>query len=239
MAFVLASALAAALLFASANDPVRTLPDAYKLQFENAWVKIVRVLYAPHVKLPSHDHPQMATAYVYLSDAGPVIFRHGGRGGAVTRPATKAGGFRLFRGVPNEVHEVENTADTASEFLRVELKTEPRNARTLRGRFPRDVVESGENLERIEFENEQVRITRLICAPGRTLRVATDGDPTLLVALSPARLDVTRGSGAPITVTLSNGQERWIDADQTEVLANRGGQSAEMLRFDFKTRPID
>jgi len=30
-----------------AQDPLRLLPDAYKLEFENEWVKVVRVHYAP------------------------------------------------------------------------------------------------------------------------------------------------------------------------------------------------
>ena len=37
-----------------AQDPLKTLPNAYKLQFENEWVKVVRVHYEPHEKLPAH-----------------------------------------------------------------------------------------------------------------------------------------------------------------------------------------
>ena len=37
---------------------------------------------------------------------------------------------------------------------------------TLKGRFYREVVTPGENLEKVQFENDQVRITRLLLAPG-------------------------------------------------------------------------
>lgn len=126
-------ALAAAALAASgvlAQDPLLVLPHAYKLELENDWVKVVRVRYAPHETLKAHDHTQAAAAYVYLNDAGPVVFKHDY--GAVTRPATKAGSFRLYKAV-REIHEVENPNDAPSEFVRVELKTDPINDRLREG----------------------------------------------------------------------------------------------------------
>jgi hypothetical protein len=57
-----------------AQDPFKVAPKAYKLDFENEWVKVARVHYAPHEKIPVHDHAKTAAAYVYLNDGGPVIF---------------------------------------------------------------------------------------------------------------------------------------------------------------------
>jgi hypothetical protein len=132
-------ALVLALLIATqpapSNDPVMTLPDSYKLQFENEWVKVVKVTYGPYVKLPAHSHTTWAAAYVYLNDADPVVFRHTDQEyHAITRPATKAKSFRVNRAM-QEQHEVENTSARASEFLRVEFKTEQREPDTMRGRF--------------------------------------------------------------------------------------------------------
>ena len=77
---------------ALAQDPLKVAPQAYKLESENEWVKVMRVHYGPHEKIPPHDHTERAAAYVYLNDGGPVIFKHIGlEYGAVTRPATKAG----------------------------------------------------------------------------------------------------------------------------------------------------
>src|SRR5690242_17028011 len=82
------------------QDPLKTLPNAYKLEFENEYVRVVRVHYAPHEKLPAHEHTLTASAYVYLSDGGPVVFNHIDKDyGAVTRPATKAGSFRVYHGI--------------------------------------------------------------------------------------------------------------------------------------------
>lgn len=220
---------------ALAQDPLKLLPQAYKLQFENAWVKVVRVHYEPRVKLPAHEHTQTASAYVYLNDGGPVVFNHIDHVyGAVTRQPTKAGSFRLYHAV-QELHEVENKSDLPSDFLRVEFKTEPLNERSLYGRFYREPYPAGENFQKLQFENEQIRITRLVCAPGKKLDVSTGpSEPTLLIALTPARLKVNKSA----RLTLDLGQSRWIDLNQQEQLENTGNSSAEMLRFDFKSKPL-
>ena len=219
------------------QDAVKTLPESYKLQFENDWVKIVRVHYEPLAKLPPHTHTELATAYVYLNDSGPVIFKHVGTDyGPATRPATKAGAFRLYRGL-EELHEVENTSPLPSDFLRVEFKTDPKEPRSLKGKFFRESYPAGENFEKIQFENVQVRITRLAVAPGRSLDLsASPAEPTLLVALSNARIEASR-SNAPSEVALVPGQERWLDAGTREQLRNAGAEAAELLRFEFKTAP--
>ena len=209
---------------ALAQDAVTTLPDAYKLQFENAWVRIVRVHYGPNAKLPLHTHTQYGAAYVYLNNSGPVTFRHGGEAtGAVTRPATRAGSFRLYRAI-REAHAVENTTAAASDFLRVEFKTEPLDEPTLRGRFFRDSSPET-HIERVQFENAQVRITRILVGPGRRLELKAAAEPALLVAL-------TNTSFGTI------GKDRWLEPGSSLTLENAGAEPSEALRFDLKTRPV-
>ena len=211
---------------ADAQDAVTTVPGSYTRQFENDWVRVVRVHYAPHATLPTHTHPARACAYVYLNDSGPVLFKHAGDDArVVTRPPTKAGAFRLFRGV-EESHGVENTSDLPSDFLRVEFKTDPKAPMTLRGKFFRETPPPGESVEKVQFENVQVRVTRLVIAAGRQLDVRTTAqEPSLLIA-------VTAGG------TLSLGQERWFDTNASESIRNAGTEPIELLRFDFKTAPI-
>ena len=144
-----------------AQDPVKVASQNYKLEFENEWVKVLRVHYGAKEKIPEHDHPATGTAYVYLNDSGPVIFKHVGLSyGAVTRPATKAGSFRLYRAT-KETHEVENPSDTPSDFLRVEFKTEPTGERKLYGKFFREEVPAGGNFQKMQFENEWVKVLRV------------------------------------------------------------------------------
>ncbi|MFY9607771.1 MAG: hypothetical protein WAU45_04045 [Blastocatellia bacterium] len=224
---------------ALAQDPLKALPQAYKLVFENDWVKVTRVHYAPNEKLPAHEHTQTASGYVYLNDGGPVVFNHIGLDyGAVTRPATKAGSFRLYRGL-KEIHEVENKSDLPSDFLRVEFKTEPINDKVLRGRFFREDYPAGENFQKVQFENEQVRITRLVCAPGKRLDVSTGpSEPALLVALTPSKFRVHENKGKGSALELKTGQTGWVPTSQQKGFENTGAAPAEMLRFDFKTKPL-
>lgn len=221
---------------AFAQDPTKITPEAYQTAFENEYVKVQRVHYAPRVKLPEHDHTAFASAYVYLNDAGPVIFKHIGLSyGAVTRPAVKAGSFRLYKGV-KETHEVESLSDTPSDFLRVEFKTDPgKEPNSLRGKFFREEVPAGENFQKVQFENEQVRITRLICAAGKNcLEVANATEPILFVGLTAAQFKI----GPDRNIKLLPGDTHWVAAGKRVAGENSGKEAAELLRFDFKTVPL-
>jgi hypothetical protein len=133
-------------------------------------VKVVRVRYAPKAVVAAHSHTEQASAYVYLNDGGPILFKHEGLPyAAVTRPATKAGSFRVYKGI-KEVHSVENPTETLSDFLRVEFKTESIDNVTLRGKFFRDATIPAATQERVQFENAQIRISRVIVASSERLK---------------------------------------------------------------------
>ena len=205
----------------SAQEGTVTLPRNYKVQFENAWVKVTAVRYGPNEKLPGHAHTPNPSAYVYLNDGGPVIFRHVG-GSAATRPATKAGAFRVYRGL-EEVHEVENTTSVPSEFLRVELKTEGRDPGSFRGKFMRPAAPT--NAIVVQLDHPQVRVSRVWLNPSARLKVATSTEPALLIALA---------SGGSFTA----GHEWWVGESGSIELTNDGHAPVDFLRLDLKTRPV-
>jgi len=230
---------------AAAQDPVKVAPQAYKLEFENDWVKVLRVHYAPKEKIAEHDHPPTGAAYVYLNDSGPVIFKHIGLSyGAITRPAVKARSFRLWYAT-KETHEVENPSDTPSDFMRIEFKTEPVNGKSLRGKFqPEEYPQNGapENFQKVQFENEQIRATRLVVAPHKKIAVSTGAnEPALLVALTPISFKFTKGKDKPSKLRLDAGkagQIEWIEQGAMIEFENTGDAPAELLRFDLKTKPL-
>ena len=82
----------------------------------------------PHVKTPSagalplHDHTREGRGLRVSEQRGPVLFTHDQ--GEMTRPATKAGSFRLYKAI-KESHTVSNPNDVPSEFRRVEFETQP------------------------------------------------------------------------------------------------------------------
>lgn len=219
----------------SAQDPITTLPDTYKLQFENDWVKIVHVHLAPLVKLPSHTHPEGTMAFVYLNDAGRVVFSHDpGHGpGSIPRPAVKARGYRLSRAGIQEIHTVENTTNAASDYLRVEFKVPV--SRNIRRRVAPPPLKT-DNAVDVEETNEQTRITRITIGAGKTIELTTTAtEPALLIATTDAQLTVARGSS--MDLSLKVGQEHWIETRQREAVTNTGKAAIELLRFDFLAKP--
>ncbi len=194
----------------AAQDPLTTIPEAYQVQFENDWVKVVRVHYAAGVKLPVHTHPPGTTAYVYLNDSEGVVFRHeGGSSRAVTRPAVKAGSVRLAGG-GEEHHTAENPAATPSDFLRIQIKT--MTSRNLRQRIPRPAPRGSGNSITVDYQSEELIIQRFVIAPGRSMTADVVTMPSLWVAIP-------------------SGETRWVQEARAETIDNPGSTPMEFVRL--------
>jgi hypothetical protein len=174
----------------STQDPTKTLPESYKVAFENDYVRVVRVHYDAGARLPEHTHPAGTTVYVYLNDSEGVTFSHSGNiNRTVTRPPVKAGALRIASG-PEEHHTAENPASTPSDFLRIWFKTDNGGERNLRRRLsPTDQ----------EFANKQLRITRLT---GRDAAIE-----------APATTPV-------LAVSLPDGAVQWVPAGERWLAGN-------------------
>jgi len=223
------------------QNTTKTLPPAYQLKFENEWVRVTKVHYGPREIIPEHAHTQLPVAYVYLNDSGPIIFRHKGwKNPELTRPPTKAGSFRLSRtAAVREIHEVENPTDIPSDFLRVEFKTDPVDRMSLIGRYYREDYPANENIQKVQFENGQIRITRLVCAPLKNLEVAaSSSEPALLIILNAVRFRSVEGRNEVKQRTADLGQTIWVVGGQQQRFENPDDAPIELLRFDFKTKPV-
>ena len=55
-------------------EPTKTLPKSYKVEFENDWVRAVRVHYDAKANLPEHEHPAGITVYLILNASDGVLF---------------------------------------------------------------------------------------------------------------------------------------------------------------------
>jgi hypothetical protein len=137
------------------GTPKATSKTDSKVEFENAWVRIVRVHYAPHEKTRYHDHPSTPTVYLYTTDGGRLRIVHDEKEEPVIRPAVKANSIRFNRGAV-EHHQVEEMDGVASEYLRLELKVEPID-------LPDKDVRRAPD-DSTPFENGMLRILRPICA---------------------------------------------------------------------------
>jgi hypothetical protein len=165
-----------------AQDPYRVAPNNYKLEFENAAVRVSRVSYRPGDKLPVHDHPALPTIYVYTTDGGPIEFGHQ-EFKAIRRPAVKAGQIRFNRG-NKETHTTEYLGDTPSEYVRIELKIEPLEK-------PRPDVRIRADNDK-PFENAQLRIERAECSPCAALP-----HPAVVVTMEDRKVHWVEGQAPP------------------------------------------
>lgn len=100
---------------ASAQDAVKVDPKHYKVETENAQVRILRVHYGPHEKSVMHSHP--ATVVVYLTDGSTRFTLPDGK---VQDNKGKAGETAY---APAQVHLPENTGDKDFEAIVIELKS--------------------------------------------------------------------------------------------------------------------
>ena len=210
-------------LAVAAQDPTKVAPESYKLHFENGHVRVLHVNYAPRAKVPVHDHSRFPAAYVYLSDSAAIRFVHSDWNDPVlTRPPTRAGSFRLSpTRFDDETHSVENTGDLNSEFLRIEIMTEAPDRPSLNGRFAPFAGDRKAGLDKKEFENSQLRVTRIISRPGERLTVSAPQDqPSLIAVIS------TAGE-------TSKGQTYWLEPGQSKQFETQ----VELLKFDLKTKP--
>jgi quercetin dioxygenase-like cupin family protein len=118
-----AAALAAAVwvLPAAAQDAVKTDPKHYKVEFENAQVRVLRVTYGPGEKSVMHSHP--ANVAVFLNDAHGKFTLPDGK---TLDSAWKAGAVMWD---PGSKHLPENVGDKPFELILVELKTKHKAAK--------------------------------------------------------------------------------------------------------------
>ena len=174
---------------------------------------------------------ESVTAYVYLSESSPVRFTHQGlRTHVVTRQPTTPGGFRVSRG-GDETHSAENLCAIASDFLRVEFKTDAAGAAAPFYRDTRPLGTAAKTTTDVRFTNGQMRITRVAIPAGQMAEIATTANAqALLIALGVATM-AADGTALPLQV----GQERWVASSRRKRLANVGASQIELLRIDVLT----
>lgn len=225
---LLAAVILGLSLTAHGQDPLKVAPRSYRLELENDLIKVMRVHYPPREKVPVHDHSRSPAAYVYLNDSGPIIFSHTDWDHPVLRrPPVKAGSFRLSpTRFANETHQAENPNDTASDFLRIEFKYLPVAKTSVVGRFPRPEIDAGKPYRKVDFDNENVRVTRQIVARGEEVK--------LTAPLSEPALVVVVFANSDGSADLKPGQPIWIAAGQERKIHNRSASPLEFLRFDLK-----
>ncbi len=228
-----AACLIAAQAALAGQDALVAAPQAYKLVFENASLRVLRVHYGARGVVPSHEHPAHPALFVYLSDGGPVRFLHVGASPfETTRPAVKLGAMRFTTGAA-EVHQVISMSDTDDDSLRIEWRLPSPPGPVRSDRMPPLPAPPAGNARRVRLDNEYARIVEIDCAAGTDCAGAGEAAlPELLVALSAARI----AAGAE-RIDLAPGDVHWFDAGAGKALSNAGAAPAVLIAIDVKTPP--
>jgi quercetin dioxygenase-like cupin family protein len=101
---------------AQSQDVVKVDPAHYKVEFENADVRVLRVRFGPHERAAMHSHPSRVV--VFLTDLHLRFTDPNGKAEAVEGKAGHAGWGKAV------THTTENASDSAGELIEVELKGE-------------------------------------------------------------------------------------------------------------------
>ena len=103
--------------FALAQDPVKVDGNHYKVEFENAQVRVLRARLGPGEKSAMHRHPNAVA--VFMTDVNGKFHFPNGTSQDVTSKAGEA------RWTPAITHMPENVGDQPFEVILVELKSKP------------------------------------------------------------------------------------------------------------------
>ena len=118
-------ALARAQMRAAIADAPVAVPDMYKVDFENEYVRVVRVRYPAHSSGAMHAHPAPGALIVPLTDQDARVK---GQDGSTREIHVKAGQVRWAVATPGKdlstfsAHAEDNIADRPFEILRIEPK---------------------------------------------------------------------------------------------------------------------
>ena len=144
----------------SSQDLVIVAPDAAKVEYEDARVRVVRLRIAPNASLPMHDRP--ARVVIPLTPNNVRISSANG-----TTSTTRTVAYRVAWSEPQR-RAVTNLASDPLENLIVELKTVTTAATAASSPVPAPPEYLAEPRHQWLFENQYVRVYDVRIPPGAT-----------------------------------------------------------------------
>lgn len=201
-----------------APDPVVSLPKNYQLEFENDWVRIVRVHYDANSELPDHEHPGGMTLYLYFNANEGVMFKHDEHDAAFPRPPVQPGVIRI-KPATLEHHTVQNTGSTPSDFIRILLKTEvDYKIGRANTRMAVDVM---------EYNHPTIAVRRINVAPHSKARLEAKNFPIVRIAAIPGK--------TAWRIAATNGY-RVLEKGTTEEFENTGDVPIQLVTIETRTK---
>jgi len=196
-------------------------PEHYKVEFENEYVKVVRVKYGPKEKSSIHSHNKLVG--VHLTDAKAKFTSKDGKVGIRDIKSGDIGGG------PAVDHTVENLTDEDWETILVEFKKKyPHSIRKLK----LDATEVDSKHYKVELENGWVRVVRAKYGPNEE-SVMHEHNPGVVVFLRNTKHQLINEDGSKINSAFKTGDVVWVDA-VTHKGINLENKPMELVFFELK-----
>lgn len=219
---------AAVLLFAlfpfQVNDDALVVaPEAYKITLENEYVRVVQLSLAPGQKTAMHTHGGSPVVLVGFSEGR---FKLTDATGKVREGQGKFGSVTYSPGHPMK-HQSENVGTVPLRDFRVELKADPP-----RVNLQQDAVQLDPAHNKLETENDRVRVVRIKFGPGEKGPVV-DKRPRVIVFLTDMDAQVISPEGRKETRKSKAGQVMWGAAGK-QATENASDKAFEALVIELK-----
>lgn len=171
-----------------AQDPVAVAPSLYKVEVDNAWVRVLRLTLPEHGKTPRHEHPN--EVIVSLGET-PARVRF--------RPAaTEVQGKPVEHAVEDVIIELKKTPPTSTPIALDPVKIDP-------------------EYHSVVFENQYVRAIRTVLEPG-IKSPPHEHPHYVVVYLTELHTTMKLGDGREVDNPRRKGEVGWRDYMKHETL---------------------
>ena len=195
----------------------------HRLKFQNRYVRVFDVLIPPGDTSLFHTHVNDGFS-VRLKDAS---IRDEALGGASEDLTVKRGAVSFGYRPSPITHRVSNIGATPFSNIFVEVLP---STGTPAG-SPLQALAAGQTLV---LENERVRVSRLILAPGQSTKLHTHSIRILAVAVSRGKIAVGAPGKKARTVKFKPGDTQWYEAGAKHSLRNVSSVPFEAVEIELK-----
>lgn len=206
------------------EDAVHSIPQHYRVTFENDYVRVVEHRLPAHASEPLHAHPMPRVLYA-ISDSALRVHV----GTDITSVSMKAG-EAVWRGT--QMHALENAGTQDALFLMVELKHDKPFSRP--AGHDDDATQVAPQVYHLLLENEFVRAIEARLSPGQATPMHSHPGLALRYRISPMRCRITLPDGKIIDSETPAGAASWTEEPSQHAFENMGAEATRFLLVELK-----
>jgi hypothetical protein len=208
----------------SADQPVEIEAEPlHSIKLVNPVVRVYEAVIPPEARTLFHTHRHsgvgidMTTTRLYIDKIGATP----------NDEPTKAGDVFPVNAATPYVHQVVNVGEVAYRVVVAELLRPPRVS-------PVASTVADIPTYKLELENEQVRVFRLVLQPGETTPLHVLSASSLNVAVSGGQISIAVSGAAPRFSSLAPGALEWHADPVSLSVRNIGVSTYESVYFEWK-----